>query len=218
MASDPLVVLVVAGVIGGLVAFAVLLLAGAGVVRWLRLPQELPEIPRFEPPPPPLRVHPDRAAARVAAARQAELRQIFARGLGICHAAQQCHELLGGVEALTGLDAALRDPALTELRRCSATSSAALTVADQSLRELDQTLRGAPATAPAAGAAPVADIAAVAAVVDQQALAAQGALAAARAAVQALPDLTGRRRLWLMLALLAVMVAWVVAMALITKR
>ena len=214
MASDPLVVLVVAAVIGGLVAFAVLLLAGVGVVRWLRLPQELPEIPRFEPPPPPLRAHPDRAAARAVAARQAELRQLFARGLGICQATQQCQEMLGAVEGLSGLDGALRDPALAELRRSSATSAGALTVADQALRQLDEELRGAPA----ADAAPIPAIAATAAIVDQQALAAQGALASARAAVQALPDLTGRRRLWLMLALLAVMVAWVAAMALITRR
>jgi hypothetical protein len=216
MPNDPLVALyAVAAVIGGLLAFAALLLAGVGVVRRLALPQELPEGPRFEPPPPPLRARPDRAAAREAAVRQEALRALYARGLPILRSAQQCHELLGAAEGVAGVDPAVKTTALAELQRSAATAAAAATAADQALRQLDQELRRVPGP-DAAGLAAAATAASVC--VDQQALAAQGALAAARAAAAALPDLQGRRRLWLMLGLLAVMVAWVVAMALITRR
>ena len=56
-------------VIAALVLFAGLLHLGLVIVRRLKLPQDLPEGPHYEPPPPPVSEVLDPASAQSAAAR-----------------------------------------------------------------------------------------------------------------------------------------------------
>jgi len=60
------VVLVTGAIIAALLVFAGMLLLGVAIVRWLKLPTDLPEGPRFEPPPPDLIEDPAGAAERAA--------------------------------------------------------------------------------------------------------------------------------------------------------
>ena len=80
MTGDPVVV--VMAVSAALIVFSLVLLGGARLVRLLGLPQDLPEGPRFEPPPPPILATADRAQARAvrAAQDQHRLRYDQARG------------------------------------------------------------------------------------------------------------------------------------------
>lgn len=57
-------------VVAALLVFAVVVVGGRWLVQRLRLPTDLPEGPRFEPPPPPAVDRCDPAAARAAAAIQ----------------------------------------------------------------------------------------------------------------------------------------------------
>jgi hypothetical protein len=82
-----------AAVIGALMVFSTLVLLGVRIVLWLKLPQEPPDEVRFEPPPPPMRPHADRADAMVVAARQAKLREIHGRGLAATQFANACREV-----------------------------------------------------------------------------------------------------------------------------
>src|SRR5690349_9369082 len=79
--------------IGGLLLFALLLLLGTRIVRWLKLPQDLPEGPRFEPPAPPTVAKGDRAAAAIAAAAQARLRAVYDQAHAVVLAAVRCQDL-----------------------------------------------------------------------------------------------------------------------------
>jgi hypothetical protein len=65
---------VMGAVAAALMVFGGALLAGSRLVRCLRLPQDLPDGPRFSPPPPPVLELPDRVRAAAVRATQ-ELRQ-----------------------------------------------------------------------------------------------------------------------------------------------
>lgn len=79
-------------IMGGLMVTALCILAGVRIVRWLKLPQDLPEGPLFEPPPPPLRKTPDRATAKTTAALQERLRSLYGSGLRAVRIAQELQE------------------------------------------------------------------------------------------------------------------------------
>lgn len=104
---------VVGGVMVGLLAFGGMLLLGVAIVRWLKLPQDLPEGARYSPPAPPMVDSQTPEAARATAALQDRRRGLFARA-----------------QALQGKgDAAIADLAL---------DSAALDRADAALLALEQ--------------------------------------------------------------------------------
>ena len=84
------VVLVTAAIIVALLVFAGLLLFGTGLVRWLRLPTDLPEGPRFEPPAPTPVDDPAGAPERAAAQALVAARGTRARALW--QAAVTAHE------------------------------------------------------------------------------------------------------------------------------
>lgn len=63
----------------GLLAFAGMLQLGVLIVRWLKLPQDLPEGTRYSPPAPPLVDRQSPEAARATAALQDRRRGLFAR-------------------------------------------------------------------------------------------------------------------------------------------
>jgi hypothetical protein len=217
MPDDPsLVTLAVLSVIGGLAAFAVLLLAGVRLVRWLALPQDLPDLLRFEPPPPPLRATGDAAAARVAAERQGRLRAAFARGLEAQRCALRCHELQVALDQAaasgTGPDGeALRAAAATGAR-AAATARAAAGAADQLAGDAGRRHRAV------AEGLDDAAILALDQALAAQAVTATGALAEAEAAAARLSDADGRRRIWVMLMVLGALLAWVVAMQVLLRH
>jgi hypothetical protein len=77
--NDPaLITLTMFSLVGGLLLFAGLLLSGVWLIRFLKLPTDLPEGPRFEAPPPPLMSRGDRAAAAPIAAEQQRFHALFA--------------------------------------------------------------------------------------------------------------------------------------------
>ncbi len=84
------VVLVTVAVVAALLLFAGLLLFGTGLVRWLALPTDLPEGPRFEPPPP--TPTDDRTGATARAAAQAEVADRGRRAHALWTAAVAAHE------------------------------------------------------------------------------------------------------------------------------
>lgn len=218
MPPDPsIVMLAVMSAIGGTMVFALLLLFGTWLVRRLKLPQDLPEVLRFEPPPPPLRPTGEVATARVTAERQGRLRAAFARGLESQRSAMRCHELLIALEravaaAPVGADGEPLRLAAASGARAAATARSAATAAEQLVREADQRLR-----AEASGfddAAIVALDRALAA----QSVTATGALTEAESAARLLTDADGRRRIWVMLLILGALLAWVIAMQVLLRR
>jgi hypothetical protein len=204
-----LVFLTMAGLIGGLLIFALLLLFGGVIVRRLKLPQDLPEGPRFEPPPPPAVPHGDRARAAVAATAQARLRTLYAQAHAVVRAAGECQELHHAVRSAGSAEPYASVQPVTE--RCSATAVTSATAAEATLQALDRRLR-ADRTA-----VTEADLVAAAKELAAHELAAQGALAQARSAVAPLPD-GGNRRLYILLVLLVVMIGWVIAMQFLLKK
>lgn len=195
--------------IGGLMIFAVLLLLGVRIVRWLKLPQDLPEGPRYEAPPPPSVAKGDRAAAAVVAVAQSRLQALYADAHAVVRAAAECQDLHQQVSSAGAVAPFAAVAPVTE--RCSATAVTSATAADQALQVFDKRLR--------ADRAAVADtdIEALRKDLAGHALAAQGALAEARAAVAPLPD-GGNRRLILLVGLLVVMIGWVIAMQMLLKK
>jgi hypothetical protein len=204
MPVDPTpVMLAVAAVVAGLMVFAVLVLAGVGIVRRLGLPRDLPEGPSYEPPPPPVRDRPDRAAAQATAQAQARLQRLYDRARSAAGAFQACQELL----ALVATDAVLDDQAraaVDAIRRAAATAKAAAEAAEPAMRRA--TLN-----------APETVLVEVETEIDRQDVAAEAALVEARKAAEKLPD-HRNRRLWFLLILLAVMVAWMAVMLTLTRR
>lgn len=96
MHDDPtLVIATVAAMIGGLLAFALLLLGGGLSVRWLKLPRDLPEGPRHEPPPPAIRSRGDRVAAAACAQRQAELQALYSRAWAVSKSMEEYQKVTG---------------------------------------------------------------------------------------------------------------------------
>ncbi len=112
--SDQLTVLI--AIICALFTFGVLVIAGGAIVRLLRLPRDLPEGPRFEPPPPAPQDPGANEAARERAAESAQRR-------AACTAARQtlhfASSLSAEAHALEQLDEAV-------LRQAGAEDPAAL--------------------------------------------------------------------------------------------
>ena len=189
--------------------FAVLLLLGVRIIRWLKLPQDLPEGPRFEAPPPPSVATGDRAAAAMVAAIQARLQSLYTEAHAVVRAAAECQDLHQQVSSAGAIAPFAAVAPVTE--RCSATAVTSATAADQALQAFDKRLR--------ADRASVADaeIEALRKDLARHALTAQGALTEARAAVAPLPD-GGNRRLILLVGMLVVMIVWVVVMQMLLKK
>jgi hypothetical protein len=204
MPADPqLVFVAMAVVIGGLALFVALLFGGLGVVRLLKLPQDLPEGPRFEPPPPPARVGGDRAEARRVAERQVRLRRVYDQAHDVVRVGWSCRDLRSAL--VPGDDERFRQASEAVARACI-TARAAAEAAEALLADCDKRLRAEHA------ALSEAEITALDAALQGHAVTAQGALAAARQAADGLAGDGGRRRILLMLGALAVMVLWIVLM------
>lgn len=211
MPVDPqLLPLSMIAIVGGLMIFAVLLLFGVKLIRWLKLPQDLPEGPRFEPPPPPSVLRGDRIAAAATAAVQARLQAIYTQAHAVVRAATECQEMHVLVRSAGPVEPFAAVAPVTE--RCSATAVTSATAMEHVLSAFDRRLRtDRAAVTDAEMEAAKRDIA-------HHALVAQGALSEARAAIAPLPNGGANRRLYLLLALLAVMIVWVFAMQYILRK
>lgn len=211
MPVDPqLLPLSMIAIVGGLMLFAALLLFGVKLIQWLKLPQDLPEGPRFEPPPPPSVLRGDRIAAAATAAVQARLQAIYAQAHAVVRAAAECQELHVLVRSAGPLEPFAAVAPVTE--RCSAAAVTNATAMENVLADFDRRLRTNRA------AVTVADIEAATRDIEGYAVVAQSALNEARTAVAPLPNGGANRRLYMLLALLAVMIAWVFAMQYILKK
>lgn len=208
-AGPELLTLSMAALVGGLMVFALLLLLGVSIVRWLKLPQDLPEGPRFEPPPPPSVPTGDRAAAAVAAAAQARLRTVYTEAHAVMSAAAECQDLHQQVKSAGAVEPFAAVAAITE--QCSATAVTSSKVVEETLMAFTARLRAERA------AVSDAEVDVLRKVLAGHALTVQGALTQARAAVAPLPD-GGNRRLIILVVMLVVMIAWVIAMQLLLKK
>lgn len=201
--------LTMTALIGGLVLFAVLLLAGTVLIRWLALPPDLPEGPRFEPPPPPTIAKGDRAAAALAAAAQARLRTVYDEAHVVVRLAGECQGLHQQVVAAGMAEPFAAVALVTEPHSVSALGHSTallkeLTAFDLRLRSERSAVSGA-------------DIDTFRTSVANRAVTVQELLRQIRDAIKPLPD-GGNRRLILLVVLLVVMIAWVVAMRLILNK
>ena len=211
MPVDPqLLPLSMIAIVGGLMIFALLLLFGVKLIRWLKLPQDLPEGPRFEPPPPPSVLRGDRTAAAATAAVQARLQTIYAQAHAVVRAAAECQELHVLVRSAGPVEPFAAVAPVTE--RCSATAVTSANAIDHMLATFGSRLR-ADRTAVTAS-----DMETVTRDIASHALVAQGALSEARAAIAPLPNGGANRRLYMLLILLAVMIAWVFAIQYILRK
>ena len=211
MPVDPqLLPLSMIAIVGGLMIFAVLLLFGVKLIRWLKLPQDLPEGPRFEPPPPPSVLRGDRTAAAATAAVQVRLQAIYSQAHAVVRAAAECQELHLLVRSAGPVEPFAAVAPVTE--RCSAAAVTNATAMENVLSDFDRRLRTNRA------AVTVADIEAATRDIEGYAVVAQSALNEARTAVAPLPSGGANRRLYILLALLAVMIAWVFAMQYILRK
>lgn len=174
-------------VIAALVLFAGLLHLGLVIVRRLKLPQDLPEGPHYEPPPPPVSEVLDPAAARAVAALQARRRAIYDRAHAAARAAADCAEA-----ALVPLIAApgAPDPATAhaDLLRHAAVAKAAAEAAEKAMRG--------------------SDLALAAADTERHAAEADAALVASAAVLAPFPEPGNRRMLVMLIALGVVLVFW----------
>lgn len=195
--------------IGGLLLFALLLLLGTRIVRWLKLPQDLPEGPRFEPPAPPTVAKGDRAAAALAAAAQSRLRAVYDQAHAVVLDAVRCQDLHQQVVSAGSGEPFAAVAPVTE--RCAATAVATVTAVEQALTAFDQRVRGDRSAITAD------EIAALRRDLEAHAATVNDALIRAKAAVAPLPD-GGNRRLVLLVVMLVVMIAWVVAMQMMLKK
>ena len=201
--------LTMATMVGGLLLFALLLLAGVRIVRWLKLPQELPEGPRFEPPPPPTIAHGNRAQAAVVAASQAKLYALYAQAHHAVRAAFETQELH---QVATNAGSSESVKAITAITaRCAATATTEGTVVEQTLATFDQQIRTDRSSLSESA------IAQARSIIDTHVITIQGALNEARAAVVPLEDGSSNRRLIILVVLLVVMIVWVVIMQSLIK-
>ncbi len=115
---------VIGGVVGALLAFSAMLLGGLRLVRWLGLPQDLPEGARYSPPAPPLRPAGDPASARVVAGFQARRRALYARA----RAVRAVADPMTGEQRVATADACVDAVTLDE---------AALTTAERVIADLE---------------------------------------------------------------------------------
>jgi hypothetical protein len=110
MPSDPVVVVI--AVSAALMVFSLILLGGVRLVRLLGLPQDLPEGPRFEPPPPPLLAVADRAQAQAVRANQVHHHARFAQARSAWEAACAAYAIAevhpGATVAATKAEAAAK--------------------------------------------------------------------------------------------------------------
>ncbi len=201
--------LTMTALIGGLVVFALLLLTGTVLVRWLALPLDLPEGPRFEPPPPPTITKGDRATAAVAAAAQTRLRTVYEEAHVVVRLAGECQGLHQQVVAAGAGEPFAAVALVTEPYSVSATEHSnalhkALTAFDQRLRTERSAVSGA-------------DIDALRTSIAEHAATVQELLRQTREALKPLPD-GGNRRLILLVVMLVVMIAWVVTMRLMLNK
>jgi len=180
--------------------FSGLVLAGVVVVRRLRLPQDLPEIPRFEPPPPTVLVVADPASARTIARKVAQQRGMVAGHLAIAHATVR--DALACQEARLGLDGhpAVADAAHAASVALVRTATDSAVKAGEEADQIAQRLRARPE-----------DLSAVSVLEDLRTRA-QTARVQVDAAISTLPDVERRRRVWLLIIVLVVLLLWVVAM------
>lgn len=210
MAPDPdLPLLSMSALIGGLMLFAALLLLGTAIVRWLKLPQELPEGPRFEPPPPPTVPRGDRATAALAAATQARLRAVYGEAYAVAQAAAECQGLHQQVSSAGAVEPYAAVAAITG--PCAATALASSKVVETSLDAFTARLHKERA------AVGDVEIAAMHQLLAEHTLTVQGALTQVRSAIAPLPD-GGNRRLIILVVMLVVMILWVVAMQVLLKK
>jgi hypothetical protein len=209
MHADPdTLIAAVAAMIGGLLGFAALLLAGVALVHVLRLPQDLPDGPRFEPPAPPLRAQGERSSALLAAARQAGIAALYARARALELAARECQALAVGPAAAPAAVPGSAAPASNTVAAQCEGAVAASATAGEALRAFDQRLRAAPG----ADAGTVA----LAAVLAAQEPVVAGALAAARRLAASGGAAPAPRRRWLLL--VAVLVLWLAALTALLWR
>lgn len=114
-----------AAVVGALFAFAGLLQAGLFVVRWLKLPQDLPEGAYFSPPAPPIADRLTPAEARARAQATVALRRLYV----MAHLAQRAAVACADTIALAPSE---RQPTLVALtERAKAAAEAADAAARQ---------------------------------------------------------------------------------------
>ena len=100
---------VIGAIVVALLVFGGLVLLGAMIVRWLRLPQDLPDGARYSPPAPPLSTTRDRAAAHATAELQARRRALFIRAQALAGKGDEAiRDLPLEPAALDRADAALR--------------------------------------------------------------------------------------------------------------
>jgi len=208
-AGPELLPLSMAALVGGLMIFALLLLLGTAIVRWLKLPQDLPEGPRYEPPSPPSVPTGNRAAAAIAAAAQARLRTVYAQAHAVMMAAAQCQDLHQQVTSAGAVEPFAAVAPVTE--SCTATALTSAKAVEETLGNFDRRLRAERA------AVTEAEIDTLRKDLAGHALTAQGALTQARAAVAPLPD-GGNRRIIILVVMLVVMIAWVIAMQVLLKK
>lgn len=193
---------VMAAVFGGLVITFLSLLFGDAVVRILKLPRDLPDGPRFEPPPPAAHAG-DRAASQAIAEKQRRLQRIYAEAHNVFRMAQQAHDLWSSADAMAR--AANGDKRLeyakvaTVLEGVSKQAGDEATAAEQAMRG------GSPDQAERA--------------VKEHAVKAAALLAQANQAISVFPGANDRRRLYILLALVAVGLVWLlVLLASLAKR
>lgn len=178
------------GVVVALLLFGALLQWGVWIIRRLKLPNDLPEGPHFEPPPPAIRdaIGPDEA--RRIAAVQLQRRARFARARAAATAAMRCAEWASQDYPTA---AGMTDPR-PELQRLADQAKAAAESAERLVRSTDDEAQ--------AGA------------IDHHATTAETAASQAEAIVAKHPS--GReRRLRIMLIILAVMIVWCALMFLV---
>lgn len=182
------------GVVGALLLFAGLLHLGRWIVRLLKLPNDLPEGPHFEPPPPPIRDVLDHAEAGRVAAHQARLRALYAKAREAAQASVACAELAAqDYVAVQGAP----DPGVAKagLAQLAARAKAAAEAAEQAVRRDDPV--EVDVTTPAGDAL--------------------AAKAEAEGIAGRFPSGRERRLRW-MLILLAVMILWTLAMHFLLPR
>jgi hypothetical protein len=106
MVNDPaLITLIMFSLVGGLLLFAGLLLSGVWLIRFLKLPTDLPEGPRFEAPPPPLMPRGDRVAAAPVAAQQQRFHALFATAHRAARTAFEIQEYQTAVKQTSAAEA-----------------------------------------------------------------------------------------------------------------
>ena len=176
-------------VIAALMLFAGLLHLGLFIVRRLKLPQDLPEGPHYEPPPPPVSEVLDPAAARAVAALQARRRAVYERAHAAARAAADCAEA-----ALVPLIAA---PGAPDPRAAHENLVRHAAVAKTAAEAAEKAMRGS-------------DLALAAADTERYAAEADAALAACSAVLAPYPEPGNRRMLVMLIALGVVVAFWLI--------